>query len=161
VGEDRSARWSRDGENLVFWRTRLSTDAVSPETAIFIVKSDGTNLHQLTPWSELAGDPDWSHDGSLIVYSTRPSKVFDQGESELVTIRPDGTGRTVITKFGMNGPRGDHPRWTPDGTAILYAQRSGAGRNTAVHVWVIRTDGSSDTAVLTAQTITGDPILQS
>jgi len=160
VGEDRSARWAPDGQNLVFWRTRLSADGASPETSIFIVRSDGTNLHQLTPWSELAGDPDWSPDGSLIVYSTRPSKAFDQGESELVTIHPDGTGRAVITKFGIHGARADHPRWTPDGTAILYVQRSGAGRNTTVHVWAIRADGSSDTPVLTAQAIMGDPILQ-
>src|SRR5439155_10699725 len=78
------------------------------ETAIFIVNVDGTNLHQLTLWSELAGDPDWSPDGSKIVYSTHPLRV-DWGadvESELITIRPDGSGRTVLTKFGLGGPRG-------------------------------------------------------
>jgi Tol biopolymer transport system component len=160
VGEDRSARWSPDGQSLVFWRTRLSADGSSPETAIFIVRTDGTALRELTPWSELAGDPDWSPDGSLIAYTTRPSKVFDGGESELVTIHPDGTGRRVVTNFGTTGPRADHPRWTPDGKAILYAQRAGILQNTTVHIWVIRADGSANRLVLSAQTIMGDPILQ-
>ena len=160
VGEDRSARWSPDGQHLVFWRTRLSKDGVSPETAVFVVGSDGTDLRQLTPWDELAGDPDWSPNGALIVYSTHPNKVFATGESELVTIHPDGTGRTVITRFGPGGPRANHPRWVLDGSAILYMRRTGAGNATTVHVWVMRSDGTADAPVLTTEQIMGDPVMQ-
>ena len=159
-GEDRSPRWSPDGRFLVFFRTRLSADGTNPETAVFIVASDGEGLHQLTPWDELAGDPDWSPDGSLIVYDTRSKLIFDQGESELMTIRPDGTDRTVLTKFGAGGPRANHPRWTPDGKAILYMRTTGSGQATIVHVWVMGRSGDHDAPVLTAQQIMGDPALQ-
>jgi Tol biopolymer transport system component len=168
-GQDVYPRWSPDGQSLVFWRDRscpaelqaaqCATSGYAYEAAIFIVRSDGTNLHQLTPWGEHAGDPDWSPDGQKIVYSTYPLSIDwpYQVDSQLVTIRPDGSGRTVLTTFG--GPRETQPRWTPDGKAILYTKES-YEPDFSRHTWVIAADGKSDVPVLTTRQICQRPVLQ-
>jgi TolB protein len=157
-GQDHFARWSPDGKHLVFWRERPQSDG-SVQTAIFIVDSDGSGLRQLTPWSMVAGDPDWAPDGSLILFDTHPLLDFPQAaESELYTMRPDGSGAHALTSYGPDGPRATQPRWTPDGNAILYT-RLGQSQLPR-HIWVISADGSIDVQVLTSKSIYTHPVLQ-
>jgi Tol biopolymer transport system component len=157
-GQDHFARWSPDARRLVFWRERPQSDG-SVKTAIFIVNSDGSKLHQLTPWNMLAGDPDWAPDGSLIVFGTRPLLDFDAAaESELYTMRPDGSGVHALTSYGPDGPRATQPRWTSDGNAILYTRLSQA--ELPRQIWVISADGSVDLPVLTSKSIYTHPVLQ-
>jgi TolB protein len=141
-GQDHFARWSPDGKKLVFWRERAKSDGTI-QTAVFIVNADGSGLRQLTPWKMLAGDPDWSPKGDLIVFSTRPLVVFDtSGRSELYTMRPDGPGMHKLTSYGEDGPRATQPRWTPEGKAILYTRVTQTG--SPRHIWVIDRTGDTD-----------------
>ena len=130
-----------DGSRLAFWRGRAAATGTT-ETAVFTVAADGTGLRQLTPWKLLAGDPDWSPDGSVIVFGTHPLLEFpDAGQSELYTIRPDGTGQRQLTSYGPTGPRATQPaghrmvrpssipeRPRPAGHGISTPSRSTAGR---------------------------------
>ncbi len=57
----------------------------------------------------------------LIVFTT-----YDLGEfqgtdepSNLYTIRPDGSGLTQLTAFGLGERRATQPTWTPDGERIF------------------------------------------
>jgi TolB protein len=120
AGQDHFARWSPEGRRLVLWRGRDGADG--PQAAVFVVNLDGTGLRKLTPWSLLAGDPDWV---------------------------PDGTGLRRLTAFGPNGPRATQPRWTPDGTAILYTRTSQSGLPR--QIYAITRDGHTDAPVATAQ----------
>jgi Tol biopolymer transport system component len=157
-GQDHFARWSPDGKHLVFWRARAQSDG-SVQTAIFIVNSDGSRLNQLTPWNMLAGDPDWAPDGSLIVFGTSPLLDFSEAaESELYTMRPDGSGMHALTSYGPTGPRATQPRWTPDGHAILYTRLGQS--ELPRHIWAISADGSVDVPVLTSKSIYTHPVLQ-
>lgn len=156
-GQDLFPRWSPDGTQLVFWRDRFLGESV--KTAIFIVNVDGSELRQLTPWSMLAGDPDWSPDGSLIVFTTHPLFEFSEGaQSELYTMRPDGSEVHALTSYGPDGPRGTQPRWTPDGEAILYTRLSQAALPR--HIWIINADGTGDVPVLETNPIYTHPVLQ-
>ncbi|MEW6592352.1 MAG: hypothetical protein AB1305_01490 [Candidatus Hadarchaeota archaeon] len=119
-------------------------------------------LTQLT-FSNSDFDPDWSPDGSKLVYTRVTSTGY-----ELWIINADGTGATKIGSgfdpswspnadkiaYTLNGEiytstssggsvtklttqGGDNPAWSPDGTKIAYA-RGGS-------IWVMNSDGSGTT----------------
>jgi Tol biopolymer transport system component len=150
-GQDHFARWSPDGHRLVFWRERSAEDG-SIQTAIFIVNRDGSHLHRLTPWNMLAGEPDWAPHKALIVFCTRPLLDFPAAaESELYTMRPNGSHVHGLTSFGPDGPRATQPRWTPNGKAILYTRLGQA--ELPRHIWALTADGDHDVPVLTSKPI--------
>jgi Tol biopolymer transport system component len=148
-GQDHFPRWSPAGDRLVFWRGRYG-DA-GAETAIFVVGTGGGEPVQLTDWTENAGDPDWSPDGSLIVFATDPLLEFQtSGTSELFTIQPDGSDRRQLTAYGTGGPRAAQPRWTPDGLAVVYTRTTQQGYPRTL--WIINADGSNDRSLLAEDT---------
>jgi Tol biopolymer transport system component len=157
-GQDHFARWSPDGTHLVFWRERAAADG-SPQAAVFRIDVNGTHLRRLTPWSLDAGDPDWSADGRSIVFSTHPLLLFqERARSELMVMRPDGTGRHALTRNGDGGPRATQPRWTPDARGVLYVQTGPSGQPRHVHA--VSAHGDHDVAVLTARAVYTHPVLQ-
>jgi Tol biopolymer transport system component len=114
--QDHRVGWSPDGKSLTF--NRIDT-SVSPERdAIFTIGVDGKGLHQVTPWSLGANDPDWSPDGTLIAFnaSAEPSPT-----QNIYTIHADGTGLTELTRYDESGQATFHPSWSPDGSQILFS----------------------------------------
>jgi TolB protein len=134
-------RWSPDGSHLVFW-----TDHVNPgtgqvdATAVFTIAADGTRLVQVTPQSMLAGDCDWSPDGTRLVFATHPLVAFnfDPVVSNLFTVRPDGSGLRQLTHSTTPNDRATQAHFTPGGR-IIYTRVTRAGRT----LWLIDADGSN------------------
>lgn len=110
-------------------------------TQIYTANADGTDLFQVTnlpPASnEFALDPDFSPDGKRIVF---PHDMT--GALELYVINADGTGLTQITH---DGTAHGLPRWSPDGSHIVFAT---VGKYGAAVIATVRADGT-DTKVLT------------
>jgi len=97
---------SPDGEWLAFHTGGRQED-------IFILKTDGSELRQLTDDSHRDRFPRWSPDGKRIAfYSTR------SGKYDVWTIQPDGSGLQQITFH----PGGTvlYPVWSPDGARLVY-----------------------------------------
>ena len=156
-GQDHFPRWSPDGTQLVFWRGSATSDG--GDTAVFTVGIDGTGLTQLTDTSLVAGDPDFSPDGTRILFTTRPLLQYQEaGQSELYTMATDGTDQKRITDYGDTGPRATQPRWTPDGTAILYIRTTQTGQPRTIYA--INPDGTNDGPIATTNTVYTHPILQ-
>jgi dipeptidyl aminopeptidase/acylaminoacyl peptidase len=89
------------------------------------------------------GDPDWSPDGSLIVFQS-PPEANQGGEQNIFTIHPDGTGLTQLTAHlssEADGKQGTfHPSWSPDGSQIVFIHNPGT--NGVGDLWVMNADGT-------------------
>jgi Tol biopolymer transport system component len=90
--------WAPDGSMLAFeteWRPGDGPD-------LFVVRPDGTGLRNLTnnpsltpKLLEASSDPAWAPDGSRILFN-HAHVVDDAFGFDLFSIRPDGTGRTLV-----------------------------------------------------------------
>jgi Tol biopolymer transport system component len=134
-------RWSPDGSHLVFWTDHVNPDTGQVDaTAVFTIAADGTRLVQVTPQSMLAGDCDWSPNGTRLVFATHPLVAFnfDPVVSNLFTARPDGTGLRQLTNSTTPNDRATQAHFTPGGR-IIYTRVTPAGRT----LWLIDADGSN------------------
>ena len=138
-------RWSPNGSQLVFWTDHVNPDTGQvDETAVFTIRADGTQPQQVTPQSMVAGECDWSPDGTRLVFATHPLVAFnfDPVVSNLFTVRPDGTGLRQLTHATTANDRATQARYTPDGR-IIYTRVTPAART----LWLISADGSDGSPV--------------
>jgi Tol biopolymer transport system component len=121
--------WSPDGTAIAF-TARLNGTA---GTRIFLMNQDGTVLGRLTADSFTEGHPSWAPDGSRIAYA-----VTMEGESGVGTIRPDGTGRTLLfLRDGFNG----YPAWSPNSTRLAFT----ATVQNNMDIYTMNADGTERT----------------
>ena len=71
-------------------------------------------------------NPDWSPDGSRIVFFRPEDPEQFDGPSDLWSIAPDGTGLTRLTHLADDGGSAVHPAYTPDGSRIVFVATSPA-----------------------------------
>lgn len=103
---------------------------------IYTINPDGTDLFQVTSLppatNEFAFAPlDVSPDGKRILF---PHDMT--GALELYTINADGTGLTQITHDGLFHAA---PRWSPDGSHIVFAT---GGKYGPLVIAIVRADGT-------------------
>ncbi|MEV7045326.1 hypothetical protein [Amycolatopsis sp. NPDC051061] len=130
---DDGAVLSPDGSKLAF----VSTRSADHKAQIWLLDMQTRKLTTLTGTAALAGDPGspdghfkpaWSPDGRWIAFSSDRDTAWrghDDGhgwehtqELSIYVIRPDGTGfRRVATKPGYCL---GSPKWSPDGSRIVY-----------------------------------------
>ena len=129
---DGGIAWSPDGSRVAFFR---QTGTLTAD--VFIADADGGHLRNLTHGSaQLSWAPDWSPDGTRLVYV-----ASDPNVEQLVTVRPDGSGAAVVpnTAVDPTSQLGD-PQWFPDGSILGFTLTDG--------IHVIRPDGSGSRLVL-------------
>ena len=119
---DTDPNFSPDGKTITFVRIKRDHEL----QALFRVGLDGKGLHQLTPYSwEVAIKHDWSPDGKLIVLTTNADFVRPTESANLVTIRPDGTGKRELTHFTGGKKNAFAGSFSPDGKLIVFRLESG------------------------------------
>jgi Tol biopolymer transport system component len=116
--------WSPDGSRIIF-------DAW-PERDLFIVNSDGSDLRRLTNTPESEFQPQFSPDGSTIVFCLTADE-----RQNICVMNPDGTGKKKITDDGVSF----FPTWSPSGKRIAF-NSSRPGRQD-IDIAVIDADGSN------------------
>ena len=96
---------------------------------LWVCSASGGTARRLTSDLYDIAQPDWSPDGSTIVFQSYRDGVFN-----LWTVRPDGSAITQLT----TGPF-DHrePRYSPDGRSIAYS--SDAGGSYGIHLFDVAT----------------------
>jgi len=134
--------WSPDGTRIAFQRDLKPGQAIG-HRQIYVMNSDGTDVHRIVFTDGEDFDPAWSPDGTRILFlSNRGGNVWrNQIYVGDFSIGPDGIPRLLNeTNITNNEWRQGFPQWSPDGSRIVYCR---APYLTHDHdVWVSNADGS-------------------
>jgi TolB protein len=127
------ASWSPDGTRIVFPKQEHNRHPngrdIVQATSLFVLDVATGAATRLTTSVFGDDDPDWSPDGSRIVFSRSVVPM----RQHLFVINPDGTGLRQLTRSeGWD----NKPAWSPDGRWIAF-QSTRAGN---WDIWVMRAD---------------------
>ncbi len=107
---------------------------------IWVMDTQGGNLHQITDMPEGACQPDWSPDGKQLVFiSPCDSNRESYPGSGLFIINYDGSGLVPLSTT----PGGDYdPDWSPDGKFIAFTSLRITGRP---RIYLLNLEDNSET----------------
>jgi dipeptidyl aminopeptidase/acylaminoacyl peptidase len=138
-GGVRSLAWSPDGRSIALIadqeptaeeekRIKEKDDAVVVDTnlkfsRLWVIDVATKKAHLLATGDVVAGDPQWSPDGTTLAYVTNPTPRADDGSLTDIWTVPaaGGTPRRLVVNAGPD----QSPRWSPDGTQIAYITSAG------------------------------------
>jgi Tol biopolymer transport system component len=129
--EDHSPSWSPDGRRIAFMRANNRVAPVNA-SAIYTVTADGGEprlVRRMPPDRPGAGSPNWSPDGSRLLFSTYCRfRGASCGQAptgaQLFTVKPNGRGLRQLTHLPGNSY---NPAWSPDGSKIVFARNHTVG----------------------------------
>lgn len=131
-GSEGTQAWSPDGTRFAFTRYIGGTSAAQAE--IFVMNVDGSNAVRLTTNSVVEDQPNWSPDGTQIVFGSGRD-----GNGEIYIMNADGSNQTRLTSH----PAIDHtPVWSPEGIQIAFTSERNDGSGLG-DVFVMNADGSN------------------
>ena len=88
----------------------------SGKDSVTLAASDGRAPRAMLPEGVTQGfHPDWSHDGSKVVFADQATGLW--------VMAPDGSGATRV----HDCVNCDYPAWSPDGASILFTQYADGG----------------------------------
>ncbi|WP_158282975.1 putative Ig domain-containing protein [Nocardioides silvaticus] len=101
--------WSPDGSKLLFTKGSFvcSGPGCPPnDIEIYVMNADGSGQTRLTDNDYSDSQPNWSADGSKIVFVSGPNLT-----SEIYVMNADGSAKTALTK--NKSQRNKYPEWSP------------------------------------------------
>lgn len=157
-GDPQAPSWSPDGQRLVFigkFMTSKSNAAGCECRALYVINADGSGMHRITSLGlRPGGRPDWSPDGTSILFRTHPGDDPSGLGANLYTIRPDGTGLRQLTHAGGGGERYLEGSWSPDGRSIVFETNRGADGES--NVFSMNPDGTGIRQITHTQSFEDD-----
>ena len=150
-GNDQPGDYSPQGTRLVFARFSRNEKPVG----LFIVGTQGGEPRRITPLRMLVSSPgDWSPSGNRITFARR---VSPNRHNSLWIVRADGSGLHEIRLTGAAPCGGSisqpgsraciHPRWSPDGTRIVFGVVTTRDGRELENVYIANADGTGVTQV--------------
>jgi Tol biopolymer transport system component len=129
-GFDACAAYSADGRRIAY----CSGQGGGP-VQVWTMKQNGTDKQQVTHMSGPAIFPDFSPDGSQIVFTAQPA---GSPTRDIYVVGSDGNGLTRLTSGVGNNV---YPAFSPDGSKIVFnSNRTGTSQ-----VYVMNVNGSGQT----------------
>ncbi len=135
---------SPDGQTVVFSRSNRNIDGTIRE--LFEMDIDGSHQHVVTPPDLEAWLPDWSPDGTHIVFTDNSDRVSLSG----YVMNADGSSVTKLVSEQFPYSDGQL-QYSPDGTKIVFtSDRNGpCCKHLFVHVqmFIMNANGTGQTAI--------------
>jgi WD40 repeat protein len=128
-----SPSWAPAGDRLAVSLWTLSYASV----AVYTCDLNGGDLRQVTSGQFRDLAPDWSPDGTRLVFV----REYPNSERRLFTVNADGTGLAQLT----DGTDDREPAWSPDGTTIAFTGQGPTGER---RVYLVRPNGEERESLL-------------
>jgi Tol biopolymer transport system component len=148
---------SPDGTKIAYFAVRrprrLDEETPPPPERIHVMNVDGGGDRAITPRRRRSIDPDWSPDGSRIVYTEARIRV-DQAQNRLMIMNADGSGRRALTGYG--GADEVNPKWMPDGASIVFERLRQRGNKS--DILAMNPDGSGVRTILSTPAWETNPV---
>ena len=105
------------------------------------MNDDGSDVTKLTDSQGASADAAWSPDGSLIAFDAdRGDYPAGQG---IYVMENKGANPRRITSVPANAENDLTPRFSPDGSRLVFTRYRGKGRAEKAALFTVRLDGSS------------------
>jgi len=125
----------------------FSSDRNDVNGDIFVMNSDGSNQTRLTVNSAVDLQPQWSPDGTKIVFR---SERDGGGLSSIYVMNADGSNQTRLTQNAFDAA----PAWSPDGTKIVYRS---IRADLNPDIYIMNADGTNQIRLTTSPANEGQP----
>jgi Tol biopolymer transport system component len=135
--------WAPDEKRVVFvYKEDITKERFEDDQGLAVLDV-ATGKHKRL----VEGDtPSWSPDGSWIAFEGGNSG----GRGDIYVIAPDGRNLrrlTNATSPGLTMVWGSHPRWSPDGTKIVFRRGNMESNAGGSYVWTANRDGTGQVCV--------------
>lgn len=127
---DTSPCYSPDGAQIVFTSDRSDPDNCREK--IYVMDSNGGNVHQISFGDGKYSQPVWSPRGDLIAFTKQLGGRFYIG-----VMNVDGSNERLIA----DGHLVEAPTWSPNGRVILFTKESGGGRRGNTRLYAVDLTG--------------------
>ena len=134
--------WSPDGSQIAFispCRIRGDvTENAYKDSSIYVMNADGSGQKPLTvvPGSDF--DPDWSHDGRRIAFTS-----LRDGKKDIYVLTIESGAITRLTTVSGDVQENSQPSWAPFGNQIVYTVK----RVNAYQIWVMSDTGQGNVQI--------------
>ncbi len=142
-------QWSHDGASIAYVASRSGVQESSftdisedRNTDIYIIPKTGGPPRQITTNPAADTNPQWSHDGKWIAYTSNTDQRSWAAKTDVMLVPPGGGAPRNLTKDFFESA-GSGLAWAPDGKTLYFS--SGVGMYT--HIFSVATDGGKVTQV--------------